>query len=99
MVNYSQRYFNRLCLIKQRIAAGEIGKPLMAMSIKYDTIYVPTGMIPSWASETSPIYFDVESRSGFGALVCGVDPVEVLAHETRGVLAARVSARMTASMR
>ena len=86
MVNYSQRYLTDYAWIKQRIAAGEIGKPVMAMSIKYDTIYVPTGMIPSWASETSPIYFMSSHDLDLVHWYVGVDPVEVLAHETRGVL-------------
>ena len=86
MVNYSQRYLTDYAWIKQRIVGGEIGKPMMAMSIKHDTIYVPTGMIPSWANETSPIYFMSSHDLDLVHWYVGVDPVEVLAHETRGVL-------------
>jgi predicted dehydrogenase len=86
MVNYSQRYLTDYAWIKQRIVAGEIGKPVMAISIKYDTIYVPTGMIPSWSSATSPIYFMSSHDLDLVHWYLGVDPVEVLAHETRGVL-------------
>lgn len=88
MINYSQRYLNDYAWIKQRIAGGEIGKPVMAMSIKYDTIFVPTGMI-KWASGTSPIYFMSSHDLDLVHWFVGADPTEVSAHEARGVLEAQ----------
>src|SRR5688572_424494 len=55
-VNYSQRWVPEYAWIKQQIAAGAIGRPVMVQSSKQDTIHVPTRMI-SWAAQTSPIWF------------------------------------------
>jgi predicted dehydrogenase len=55
-VNYSQRWVPEYAWIKQQIAAGAIGRPVMIQSSKQDTIQVPTRMI-GWAAETSPIWF------------------------------------------
>jgi predicted dehydrogenase len=57
MVNYSQRFVADHLWIKQVIDNGLIGRPQMVISIKFDTIFVPTGMIRSWSTQTSPIYF------------------------------------------
>ena len=55
-VNYSQRWVPEYAWIKQQIAAGAIGRPVMIQSSKQDTIHVPTRMI-GWAAATSPIWF------------------------------------------
>jgi predicted dehydrogenase len=89
MVNYSQRYLTDYAWIKQHIMAGAIGQPVLATSIKHDTIYVPTGMIASWASNTSPIYFMSSHDLDLVHWFVGSDPVQVAAHETRGVLEAK----------
>ena len=57
MVNFSQRFVAEYAWIKRTIEAGHIGTPLMVQSLKHEQISVPTGMIRSWSSETSPIFF------------------------------------------
>lgn len=84
-VNYSQRFVPEYAWIKQRIDAGAIGRPLMALSSKQDTIFVPTRMI-SWAAQTSPILFMSSHDLDLVAWFFGARAARVTAHETRGVL-------------
>jgi predicted dehydrogenase len=68
------------------IAGGEIGRPRMVISIKHDNISVPTGMIRSWAPGTSPLYFMTSHDLDLVHWYLGVDPISVMAQETRGTL-------------
>ncbi|MBI5305214.1 MAG: Gfo/Idh/MocA family oxidoreductase [Chloroflexi bacterium] len=89
MVNFSQRYVSDHIWIKQQIDAGNIGAPRMVISVKFDTIYVPTGMIPGWSSQTSPIYFMSSHDLDMTEWFIHARPVEVIAREVRGTLDAR----------
>ncbi len=89
MVNYSQRYLTDYAWIKQHITQGDIGQPLMATAIKHGTIFVPTSLIASWASNTSPIYFLSSHDIDLVHWFVGSDPVQVAAYEVRGVLEAK----------
>ena len=89
MVNYSQRYVNDYAWIKQRIVNGEIGQPQFAISVKFDTISVPTGMIRSWAAQTSPIYFMSSHDLDLVQWYLDAQPVEVVANEVSGTLQAQ----------
>jgi predicted dehydrogenase len=89
MVNFSQRYVSDNVWIKQRIDAGEIGTPKMIVSIKFDTISVPTGMIARWSAQTSPLWFMSSHDLDLVQWFLGAEPVEVVARETRGTLKAR----------
>ncbi len=88
MVNYSQRYVADHAWLKQQVDAGAIGRLQMAVSVKFDTVYVPTGML-SWAAETSPIFFMTSHDLDLVTWYLGARPVEVVAHEARGTLDAR----------
>lgn len=89
MVNFSQRYVSDNIWIKQRIDAGDIGAPRMIVSIKFDTISVPTGMIASWSAQTSPLWFMSSHDLDLVQWFLSAEPVEVVARETRGTLQAR----------
>jgi predicted dehydrogenase len=84
-VNYSQRWVPEYAWIKQQIAAGAIGRPVMVQSSKQDTIHVPTRMI-SWAADTSPIWF--MSSHDIDLVTWFLDDTadSVVAMEQRGVL-------------
>lgn len=86
MVNFSQRYAPDYAWIQQRIAGGEIGAPRMVISVKFDTISVPTGMIAGWATRTTPIHFMSSHDLDLASWMLGADPVEVVARQTRGTL-------------
>jgi predicted dehydrogenase len=89
MVNYSQRFVADHIWIKQTMDAGLIGRPQFVISVKFDTISVPTGMIRSWSAQTSPIYFMSSHDLDLTYWFLNAKPVEVFAHETRGTLDAQ----------
>lgn len=85
MVNYSQRFVTDHAWIKDAIVAGAIGRPAMAVSVKFDTIYVPTSML-SWAGQTSPFFFMNSHDLDMLHWYFESDPLDVVAHEVRGTL-------------
>lgn len=87
-VNFSQRFLTDYAWIKRAIDAGDIGRPRMVTSIKFDTVYVPTGML-AWAAQTSPFYFMSSHDLDLICWYLGRRPVQVYATETRGVLDAK----------
>jgi predicted dehydrogenase len=88
MVNFSQRYVTDNRWIKQLIDDGGIGRPQAVISIKFDTLFVPTGMIGGWSAQTSPLYFMSSHDLDLTYWFLGRRPIEAYAHETRGTLAA-----------
>lgn len=84
-VNYSQRWVAEYAWMKEQIAAGAIGAPVMAISTKHDTIEVPTDMI-TWAAATSPIWFMSSHDIDLIAWYLDDRAESVVAHERRGVL-------------
>ncbi len=86
-VNYSQRFVPEYAWMKQQIDAGAIGRPVMALSSKQDTIFVPTKMIP-WAAMTSPVFFMSSHDIDLVAWFFGAQAVRAAAQERRGTLAA-----------
>ncbi|MBI4673066.1 MAG: Gfo/Idh/MocA family oxidoreductase [Chloroflexi bacterium] len=89
MVNFSQRFVTDHIWLHDAIARGDIGKPRMVISIKHDNISVPTGMIRTWAQNTSPLYFMSSHDLDLVHWFLGADPVSVMAQETRGTLDAQ----------
>lgn len=89
MVNYSQRFVSDHVWIKQALETGELGKPAFILSVKFDTLSVPTGMIASWAAQTSPLYFMSSHDLDLVHWFLGADPIEVFAQEVRGTLNAQ----------
>ncbi len=89
MVNYSQRFVTDHLWLHDAIARSEIGTPRMVLSIKHDNISVPTNMIRSWTQATSPIYFMSSHDLDLVHWFIKVDPVTVMAQETRGTLDAQ----------
>jgi predicted dehydrogenase len=89
MVNFSQRFVTDHAWLHDAIVRGEIGTPRMILSIKHDNISVPTNMIRSWTQGTSPIYFMSSHDLDLVHWFLKVDPVSVMAQETRGTLDAQ----------
>ena len=88
MTLFNHRWIPAYYQGRQRLASGELGRPLMAYARKNDVIQVPTEMI-AWAAQTSCAWFlsshDID-------LVCwyfGEPAVEVHAQGVRQVLAGR----------
>ncbi len=89
MVNYSQRFVTDHAWIKEAIVRGEIGAPRLVLSVKFDAISVPTGMIRKWAAQTSPLYFMSSHDLDLVQWFLGADPLRVFANEARGTLDAQ----------
>jgi predicted dehydrogenase len=87
-VNFSQRHVAEYAFIKTLVEDGAIGTPAMVTSHKFDTLYVPTRMI-GWAEGTSPIFFMSSHDLDLMHWYLGLDPVEVVARERRGILDSR----------
>ena len=86
MVNFSQRFVSDHMWIKQMIEEGAIGRPQAVISVKFDTISVPTSMIRGWSAQTSPIFFMSSHDLDMTYWFLGSRPVEVYARELRGTL-------------
>jgi predicted dehydrogenase len=86
MVNYSQRFVSDHVWIKRMLDDGAIGKPQIVISVKFDTMFVPTGMIRSWSMHTSPIFFMSSHDLDLTCWFLNAKPLQVFAHETRGTL-------------
>jgi predicted dehydrogenase len=56
MVNFSHRWMPSYAHAQSAIAAGRIGRPMLAYARKNDTIFVPTKML-RWADRTTPSWF------------------------------------------
>ncbi len=56
-VSYNHRWLAPYHLVKEKIASGEIGCPLMGYARKNNPILVPTKMLATWAKESSPMWF------------------------------------------
>lgn len=89
MVNYSQRFVPEFAWVKKVVDDGVIGVPQMAQSLKHDAISVPTGMIRSWASKSTPIFFMSSHDMDLIRWYMDSDPVEVMAYSSKGTLTAR----------
>jgi len=89
MVNYSQRFVSDHLWIKHAIDDGMLGRPQMVISVKFDTLFVPTGMIRGWSAHTSPIYFMSSHDLDLTYWFLNARPTQVFAHETRGTLDAQ----------
>ncbi len=87
-VNYSQRFVPEFAFAKAHIEGGTLGTPLIARSIKNDTIYVPTEMI-AWASQTSPIFFMTSHDLDLVCWYFASAVEEVFAYDVSHVLAKR----------
>jgi len=87
-VNYSQRFVPEFAFAKAQIEGGTIGTPLIARSIKNDTVFVPTEMI-AWASRTSPIFFMTSHDLDLVCWYFASAVEEVFAYDVSHVLAKR----------
>jgi predicted dehydrogenase len=56
-VSYNHRWLAPYHLVRERIANGEVGRPLIGYARKNNPITVPTKMLASWARNSSPMWF------------------------------------------
>jgi predicted dehydrogenase len=88
MTLFSHRWVPAYYLAKQRLASGELGRPLTAYARKNDTISVPTEMI-NWAAQTTCAWFLSSHDIDLVTWYLEDEPVEVRASGARQVLVKR----------
>jgi predicted dehydrogenase len=88
MTLFSHRWVPAYYLAKQRLASGDLGRPLTAYARKNDVISVPTEMI-NWAAQTTCAWFLSSHDIDLVTWYFEDEPVEVRASGTRQVLVKR----------
>jgi predicted dehydrogenase len=88
MTLFNHRWVPAYYLAKQRLASGELGRPLTAYARKNDVIYVPTEMI-HWAAQTTCAWFLSSHDIDLVSWYFDDEAVEVRANGVRQVLAGR----------
>lgn len=87
-VNHCLRWYAPLYAAKQRLAAGEFGKVLCATAWAHDRIVAPTRRL-TWASRTSPVWFQMTHLIDAVRWLTGSEAVEVYAEQGTGCLRSR----------
>jgi len=88
MTLFNHRWVPAYYLARQRLAAGDLGRPLMAYARKNDWISVPTDMI-KWAAQTTPTWFLSAHDIDLVAWYFDEPAVEAYATGVKKVLVAR----------
>jgi predicted dehydrogenase len=88
MTLFNHRWVPAYAQAKDAIAAGDIGRPVLAAARKNDRIYVPTEML-SWASESTSAWFLSSHDIDLACWFLDDTITHVSAIATSGVLTAR----------
>jgi len=88
MVDFHNRYHPGLVPIKQRLDAGEMGRPLMLYARLSDRIEVATEWF-NWSGESGPEWFLGSHLADLACWLMGAYPTRVYAQGRKDVLAAR----------
>jgi predicted dehydrogenase len=85
-VDFNHRWLSPYHKVKEMVLDGKIGEPLIAYARKNNPLHVPTEMIASWSSRTTPSWFlschDIDLVTWW----FDADPVEAYARGIKKVL-------------
>jgi len=85
-VNFNHRWLSPYHKVKEMVLNGQIGEPMIGYARKNNPLSVPTEMIKSWASRTTPAWFlschDIDLMTWW----FDADPIEAYAKGIRKVL-------------
>jgi predicted dehydrogenase len=85
-VDFNHRWLSPYHKVKEMVLAGQVGDPLIAFARKNNPLYVPTEMLASWSSRTTPSWFlschDIDLVTWW----FDADPVEAYAKGVKRVL-------------
>ena len=87
-VNFSQRFLAEYAEVKRLLAADVVDRPSFILSIKRDTLSVPTQMI-SWAGRTSPVWFMTSHDLDLVHWYLNAEPIWTVARQQTMALAER----------
>ncbi len=88
-IEFNHRWLSPYHKVKEMVRNGELGEPLMGYARKNNPIYVPTEMIGSWSSKTTPSWFLSCHDMDLMTWWFDADPVEVYARGIKKVLVDR----------
>jgi predicted dehydrogenase len=88
MVNFHNRYYPSIASARRMIAAGRIGKPVLAFLRLSDRIEVATRWLP-WAGRSGPEWFLLPHTVDLARFLLGQEVRRVSAVGRKGVLAAQ----------
>jgi predicted dehydrogenase len=85
-VDFNHRWLSPYHKVKELVIDGQVGEPLIAYARKNNPLYVPTEMLASWSSRTTPSWFlschDIDLVTWW----FDADPVEAYAKGIKKVL-------------
>ena len=85
-INFNHRWLSPYHKVKEMVTKGELGEPMIGYARKNNPLYVPTEMIKSWSSRTTPAWFlschDIDLMTWW----FDADPVEAYARGVKKVL-------------
>jgi len=86
-VSYNHRWLAPYHAVKDKLKDGKLGAPIMFYARKNNPITVPTKMLPSWARESSPMWFQSSHDIDLVCWWAGEDtPVEAYCNGVKRVL-------------
>ncbi len=85
-VSYNHRWLAPYHLVKEKLAGGEVGSPLIGYARKNNPITVPTRMLAAWARDSSPMWFQSSHDIDLMCWWFEDTPVRVTCHGVKRVL-------------
>jgi predicted dehydrogenase len=85
-IDFNHRWLSPYHKVKEMVLSGQVGDPLIAFARKNNPLFVPTEMLASWSSRTTPAWFlschDIDLVTWW----FDADPVEAYAKGVKRVL-------------